>query len=223
MKTIGRPNNCARLARPNEPELLLNGRTLSSLIPLGGSGQLTFKEGSQVKLECQSSGGRPSPRIEWFNVSGGAIPSSHSTLDTSEPPRSTGPLGPSDVQLMRSQKKSTMAGNSNLRSPNDSQSISSTTSLTSSSSLVVSLSRYDLDSQFVCLVIPQTTIHWDSQQASNEAALMASRSPSYWASLLNQASSNPSSSQSAEDQTKPMSKWIRFNVQGECWADLAVT
>lgn len=237
------------LARPNEPELLVNGRQLptsivSSLV-VGQQQQqqqllTTFKEGAQVKLECQSAGGRPAPRIEWLNVSSlylshwqpsGQNFSPKSTLSfsgTSQQQQldlsgSSLPMQiikPADVQLLRAlwpHKKTTYTIPSSLSSDISSSSSSSDIPLTSSS-VTILLSRYDLQSKFVCLVLPQT---YNNQQQNVEQQLI--RNPVYLSGLLNQQlqqySSNNhqvsgSASANGRQQAQPMVKWLNLNVQG---------
>lgn len=109
-----------------------------------------------MRLECQSAGGRPAPRIEWLNVSRPA-------------------LGPPTVQLMRlhwPQKKTS------ILEPNQQTPVSS-------SALSISLSRHDLHSHFACLVLA-SQLPRPGQPGPQPPVEQLLRSPAYLGSLLNQ-------------------------------------
>lgn len=180
--------NIARLlsARPNEPELLVNGRKTAS--PDSGASNWAFREGAQVRLECQSSGGRPAPRIEWLNLS-----------DTSE-----------QVHLMRDfwpqKRTSFLQQDSNVP--------------VTSSSLTVSLSRFDLHNQFVCLVLPQQFRGQQQQQqqlapAAHYSLEQLVKNPAHLARML-KAGSLANGQQQQQQQQGLMFKRIKLDVQGEC-------
>lgn len=194
---------------------------------------LTFKEGAQVKLECQSSGGKPAPRIEWLNISSPllAFQNFNSLLDDDNRAKSVGgaDFAPNahqftQVQLMRSywpQKKATFSMGDQLSltgthiSQNYQQPITS-------SSVTISLSRFDLHSHFVCLVLPATTISNDltGSQASNNHLSQEQliKSPAYLSTLLANQMRTSSSSNSHNSLTTPaaapMLKWIKLDIQG---------
>lgn len=160
---------------------------------------LTFKENTQIRLECQSSGGRPSPRIEWLNVS------KNFNFNSNR-----------EIQLMRNQKKSSLPIVSIKDNHNQ---------LVSSSMVTLSLTRYDLNSHFVCLMIPQTiqfnSMEGPTQQQNNLDQML--RSPADLGALLgrsNRASIRPDQlvdidQQQQQQPQEPMSKWIKFDVQGK--------
>lgn len=186
-------------ARPNEPELLVNGRPVIQQAQLE---QLTFKEGSQVRLECQSSGGRPAPKIEWLNVSLQQQQQQHDNLLNLPDARELFKANSSAsnrVSLLRSwwpHKKATYF----VDSPESSTSLPVT-----SSSVTISLSRYDLQSQFVCLVVPQQHSSSSSSSSSNlEQSQFNSRSQ--LGQLVSGSVAKPGSGE-------PMVKGLRLNVQ----------
>lgn len=166
----------------------MNGRPWTRQARLG-----PFKEAEQVRLECQSSGGKPAPRIEWFNVS--VRPESAEA----EQPSLASLAQRLQVEPMRAhwqQKKPLSASDGSLLP------------LTSSSTSV-SLSRFDLNSNFVCLVLPASPAG-----APNTDQLL--RSPSRLANLLallkqqgEQEGAHASSAASL------MSSWLRLPVLGE--------
>lgn len=134
-----------------------------------------------MRLECQSSQGRPAPRIEWLNVS--VRPEA---LD------SAGAEERLQVEPMRAhwQQRKPLVGPDGALVP-----------LTSSSASV-SLSRFDLATSFVCLVLPSL----GAQSGSGHDQLM--RSPARLAALLAKLKEEPS-------QAAAMSRWLRLPLAGE--------
>lgn len=130
-------------ARPNEPEVTVNGRPAVGLPATFGQvlAPQPFKEGSKVRLECRSSGGHPAPRIEWLNVT------------SAWPP---GRPGQEAVQYeaMRFVHKSELGP------------------VALASSVRITLTRYDLRSSFVCLVVPRRHLERD---ARDEDVMLKSR------------------------------------------------
>ena len=173
----------------------MNGR------PLGGRRQqqaLSLKEGSQVRLECQSGGGRPAPRIEWLNVS----------WAQQQQQQQQQQRAPAQVQLLRAlwpHKKAAYSEQlAQLTSPGQPVPVTS-------SSVTISLSRFDLSSQFVCLVLAggggggQQPVGQSNEQLLSESA-------AHLAALLEQRSLGANST--AGTGSLPMLKWIKFDVQG---------
>lgn len=149
-----------------------------------------------MRLECQSGGGRPAPRIEWLNVSEPAD-------------RRVGVAGgPREVRLLRADwpsHKKIQATNINSPalplSSNLSLNSSALNQPISSSSVTISLSSNDLNSKFACLVIPQLQ---HASQYSDSAHEQLVKSASYLGSLIEQA----------EHSNSLMLKWIKPDVQG---------
>lgn len=149
-----------------------------------------------MRLECQSSGGKPAPRIEWLNVS--------SAPD--------GSARPEQLQWMRSTwpiKRLHLAPASPDQAP------------LTSSSVTITLSRADQRSRFVCLVLPSTGSGGAAAQSQAAAAAADQlapewRRPEQWARLLDQlpmlASARAAGAQTGHAQ--PMFKWIKLNVFG---------
>lgn len=134
-----------------------------------------------MKLECQSSGGKPAPRIEWLNVS-----------ETDE-----------RVHLMRDfwpQKRTSFFQQDN-GSP------------VTSSSLTVSLSRFDLRGQFVCLVLPQQLR--DQQQLASGAHYSLEQLVKNPVHLLRMLNGSPANGQQQLHSLGLMFKRIKLDVQGE--------
>lgn len=151
----------------------------------------SFKEGDQVRLECLSSGGKPAPRIEWLNVS--------------VRPESVSPMVPTNlaqrlqVEPMRThwQLKKPLLGADGSLLP------------VTSSSVSVSLSRFDLNSNFVCLLLA-------GGPAGSIANEQLMRSPTRLAGLL--ASLKLQQEQASEHTSSPvalMSRWLKLPVSGE--------
>lgn len=138
-----------------------------------------------MRLECQSSGGKPAPRIEWLNIS-----------ESGE-----------QVHLMRDfwPQKRTSFLQQDSGSP------------VTSSSLAILLSRFDLHSQFVCLVMPQQS---RGQQQQQQPAAVAQHSqleqlvknPAHLARMLK---TSPANSQLQQQTLGLMFKRIKLDVQGE--------
>lgn len=173
---------------------------------------MTYKEGAQVKLECQSSGGRPAPKIEWLNVS---FPANYQSSNNFQPPdarellrQNSNILLASDrVRLLRGwwpHKKSSYFINSAGEPTASPASESAGLVPVTSSSVTISLSRYDLQSQFLCLVVPQQHNQPPQQQLQGAYELMSlNNQQAYLSSLL--------SFKGAE----PMMKSLKLNIQGE--------
>lgn len=212
------------------------------------SHQLTFKEGAQIKLECQSGGGKPAPRIEWLNVSSLAMfppmsplpansrdsepftiatdsndyndndgePTSGGSSRASNERRQQQQQSQPEVQLMRlhwAHKRMSYVDSSPSSPSSSSYSTTSasggnrTGQLITSSSVTFSLSRYDLNSRFVCLVIPQT-IAQSQQQSTND---MPVRNLAQLGAMIN-GHVGPQSQ--GNSQASPlMLKWLKLNVQ----------
>lgn len=157
---------------------------------------LTFKEGAQVRLECQSTGGRPAPRIEWLNVT-----RRHTNLSDQSKPI---------VQLMRLHwpQKKLVATSFEPGDHKRHQQLPVT-----SSAVSFALSRYDLHSEFACLVLPTYLAMSNSQQQPLQQTPVEQliKSPVYLNSLFNQRQSLASE---AAGTLAPMLKWIKLEVQG---------
>lgn len=227
-------------AKPNEPELLVNGQHVAA--SNNGSAHnnnnssnnnnrmLTFKEGAQVKLDCQSSGGKPAPRIEWLNISSPvALQSIFDALDNNRAGDRIDslPIQFTEVQLMRSywpQKKTTFSLADQLTTPIGSHIPQNHQQPITSSSLTISLSRFDLHSHFVCLVLPATAILNDftSGQTLNNHLSQEQliKNPAYLSTLFaNQMRASSSSNIHQQNLAStpavaPMLKWIKLDVQG---------
>lgn len=196
------------------------------------SRMLTFKEGAQVKLECQSSGGKPAPRIEWLNISSPMVFQSSNT-PTDDDNRAGAGVGMdsistaqqfTEVQLMRSfwpQKKATFSI-ADQSTPTGSHISQNHQQPITSSSVTFSLSRFDLRSHFVCLVLPATTISNDltSSQALNNHLSQEQliKNPAYLSTLFaNQMRASASSNShnlASTSAVSPMLKWIKLDIQG---------
>ena len=79
-------------AAPEYVEILLeDGRTSAAIRNVSDIGP--FHEGTTVTLLCRSGGGRPAPRIEWWNgtqlLTGNRIPSLPSLYPPPSPPSSS--------------------------------------------------------------------------------------------------------------------------------------
>lgn len=137
------------------------------------------------------------------------------------PEEASAELTPDEVQLMRvhwPQKRLTYSSslaestknNTTIALPLLSQPVTS-------SSVTFSLSRYDLRSQFVCMVLPQ--LHHSAQHPSNLAHEQLVRSPAYLAALLSQhggrQSSNNNNNNPVGSSSTPMLKWLKLDVQGK--------
>lgn len=170
-----------------------------------------------MRLECQSAGGRPAPRVEWLNVSRRAGQSSSWNDDDERASGNQQAAAAAAVQLMRlhwPQKKST-SYETNLQQ----QQVPIT-----SSALSISLSRYDLHSQFACLVLPTYLPELGlsaSQQRSAQPPQQLTveqliKSPAYLSSLLNQRieGAPTADNRPGADAGAPMLKWIKLDVQG---------
>lgn len=174
-----------------------------------------------MKLECQSSGGKPAPRIEWLNISSPVNIQSFSGADNGA---DLSLQQPAHVQLMRTfwpQKKATFS-DQHQHHHQLSQVHQHQHQPITSSSVTISLSRFDLQSHFMCLVLPATstpTAPHQQQPFSIDPLLSPSSNghfgnqdqhlAAYLSSLLvNQARANGA--------TSPMLKWIKLDVQGEC-------
>ena len=149
------------------------------------SSNWAFKEGAQVRLECQSSGGKPAPRLEWLNIS-----------ESGE-----------QVHLMRDfwPQKRTSFLQQDSGSP------------VTSSSLAILLSRFDLHSQFVCLVLPQQSRGQQQQQPAAAVAQYSQleqlvKNPAHLARMLK---TSPANSQLQQQNLGLMFKRIKLDVQGE--------
>lgn len=149
-----------------------------------------------MRLECQSGGGKPAPRIEWLNLT---------TLGAS-----------SELQLMRMhwpvlrRLTTSAAGADNSIS----MGASSTVPVTSSA-LTVTLSRFDLKSRFICLVLPHQTTTTTSNPNQYELLLPPNlRQPKQLNDLLDQIPML-ANSRSSNEIGFQMLKWIKFDVLGE--------
>lgn len=188
---------------------------------------LTFKEGAQVRLDCQSSGGKPAPRIEWLNISSPvALQSIFNALDNNRAGNGIDsiPIQFTEVQLMRSywpQKKTIFSLADQLTTPIGSHISQNHQQPITSSSVTISLSRFDLHSHFVCLVLPATAISNDltsSQTLNNHLSQeQLIKNPAYLSTLFaNQMRANSSSNIYQQNSASaPMLKWIKLDVQGK--------
>jgi hypothetical protein len=253
-------------ARPNEPEILLNGRPAAGLANQPTGNGLTFKEGAQVRLDCQSAGGKPAPRIEWLNLTtwtgtggGGASPTatmneplgnnSMKFNDDNDDQSMGGQAGrlatgqqqqPELAQLMRLHwpiKRATYSVNSydsfgqqqvnnNINQIGPQQQPIPVTS----SSITITLSRYDFRSRFACLVLPavhssisgggsgSSSSNNNNDPASGELQLLAELPAGLRnARALNRAASQVAMLTNTRLQTAdgPMLKWIQLSVLGK--------
>lgn len=206
------------IARPNEPELLINGRPLAP----ASDPKPRFKEGAQVKLDCVSSGGRPAPRIEWLNVSGLTGLQDDGESGWQADRRRL------EVQLMRAhwpQKKSTfvesMSGNSGASGGTGAAAAAASaigntqvSAPITSSSVTISVTRHDLHSHFVCIVLPTAHLSIGQQQQQHQPQTTQSleqliKNPAYLAALL--SASRPLTTQ---QQQPLMFKLVKLDVQG---------
>lgn len=138
-----------------------------------------------MRLECQSSGGRPAPRIEWLNLS--------------SPLMTAGAGARAEVQLMRNHWPLKRTSSADPLQP------------TASTAMTISLSRADLQSRFLCLVLPQTT---SGQLSSAPAELPAIvRDGPQLALQLEQVPMLAGSWLAGSGA--PMLKWIKLDVLGE--------
>lgn len=138
-----------------------------------------------MRLECRSGGGKPAPRIEWLN------------LTERESGVGVG-MGRHELQLMRSMWPIKRAHFVEQQVP------------VSSSSLTLTLSRADLHSSFVCLVLAPAL---QPAGAANELLPANLDEPSHLARLLAQTpmlSARPFGLDGGS-----LLKWIKLDVLGE--------